>query len=84
MASFAFRLAREETDNLKASYVKGKGSRQDLIDDPTFAAAFETAKQRVRNMDYRFVSEPDPLRQTLLEVYCAVALGVPYADFDTH
>jgi hypothetical protein len=35
-------------------------------------------------MDIRFVEEADPLRQTLLEVYVAVALQTPHNGFDTH
>jgi hypothetical protein len=35
-------------------------------------------------MGYRYVEEPNPTRQALLEMYCAIALGTPYNDFDTH
>jgi hypothetical protein len=35
-------------------------------------------------MDVRFVEEPDPICQALLEIYSAVALQTPYNDFDTH
>jgi hypothetical protein len=35
-------------------------------------------------MDFRFVSEPDPTRQCLLEVYVSVVHSTPYNDFDTH
>src|SRR5437588_12808537 len=45
-AAFAFRLAREATGNLRASY-KAKGSRADLLLDPVFAQAFVDAKARV-------------------------------------
>lgn len=84
MASFAFRLAREATGKLEASYKPGAASREGLMEDPAFAAAFNGAKARIRAMDYRFVEEADPRRQALLEIYCAVALGTPYNDFDTH
>ena len=83
MAAFAFRLAREQTGQLEASYKK-EGSRAALMRDPKFAAAFEAAKARIRKMDVRFVQEPDPVRQTVLEVYVAVALDTPYNDWDTH
>ena len=83
MAAFAFRLAREATGNLKATYT-AKGSRASLIEDPQFRAAFETAKDRIRRMDIRFVAEANPIRQTILEVYAAVALQTPFNDFDTH
>ena len=83
MAAFAFRLARLETGHLKASY-KPIGSRADLMKDPKFRAAFVTAKDRIRHMDVRYVSEPDPLRQALLEVYVAIALRTAHNDFDTH
>jgi hypothetical protein len=83
MAAFAFRLAREATGQLKATY-KTEGSRGALMEDATFRASFESAKARIREMDVRFVAEADPLRQTVLEVYAAVALQTPYNDFDTH
>ena len=51
---------------------------------PEFSAAFDLAKTRIRDMDIRFVSEPDPLKQALLEIYAAVALRTRYNDFDTH
>jgi hypothetical protein len=73
MAAFAFRLAREKTGRIAATYKK-RGSRMDLMTDSEFAGAFESAKERVRAMDVRFVREPDPVRQALLEMYVAVVL----------
>ena len=82
-AAFAFRLAREQTGKLKATY-KTEGSRAHLMEDPDFALAFDNAKRRICGMDLRFVEEPNPLRQAVLEMYVAVALGTPYNDFDNH
>jgi hypothetical protein len=82
-AVFAFKLAREATGRTVASYSK-KGSRAELQNDPQFAEAFTKAKARVHEMELRFVEETDPLRQALLEIYVAVALGTPYNDFETH
>jgi hypothetical protein len=82
-ATFAFRLAREETGNLKATYSR-LGSRAHLVQDPKFAIAFVKAKQRVATMDLRFIEETDPTRQALLELYTATVLKTPYNDFDTH
>ena len=79
----AFRMARKATGNVKASY-NTKGSRADLVKDPEFQAAFTRAKERIRRMDLRYVAEPDPTRQALLEIYVAVVLDTPYNDFDTH
>jgi len=84
MAAFAFRLAREATGQLKASYRAEEGSRKALAVDPVFKPAFEAAKARVRAMDFRYVEEPDPVRQCVLEIYCAVALETPYNNFDNH
>jgi hypothetical protein len=82
--AFAFQLAREKTGRTIASYKTGEGSRAGLMLDPTFAAAFSDAKQRIRAMDYRFVEEGDQNRQALLEIYCAVVLNTRYNDFGTH
>lgn len=81
---FAFRLAREATQNTAATYRPGAGSRTALLTDPAFAEAFRLAKARIRAMDFRWVEEPDPVRQCLLEVYIAVVLDTPYNDFDNH
>ena len=82
MAAFAFRLAREATGKLKATYKK-YGSRDDLMLGAAFAQAFKMAKARIRKMDVRCVEEKDPVRQTILKIYVAVALQTPYNDFNT-
>jgi len=82
-AVFAFKLAREATGLTEASYTS-EGSRSALLTDPRFADAFGKGKARIREMDLRFVEETDPLRQALLEIYVAVALGTKYNDFETH
>lgn len=82
-AVFAFKIAREMTGNLQATY-RTEGSRSALSANPEFASAFLSAKRRVRGMDLRYVEEPDQLRQALLEIYVSVALGTPYNDFNTH
>lgn len=84
MAAFAFRLAREVTGNIRASYKKGEGSRAGLMENPAFVEAFTSAKARICEMDLRFVEEADPVRQALLEVYVAVVLEAKYNDFDNH
>ena len=35
-------------------------------------------------MDIRFVEETDAVRQALLEIYVALALGTTFNDFDNH
>jgi hypothetical protein len=83
-ATFAFLLARKATGRITPSYRKGADSREGLLKDPIFAKAFRTAKREMREMDYRYVEETDQVRQTLLEVYCAVVLKTPFNDFGTH
>jgi len=83
-ATFAFRIARNESGFLKATY-STKGSRPNLVKDPVFGPAFERAKARVARMNIRFVREDDSIRQTLLEIYIAVTLKTAqYNDFDNH
>lgn len=84
MAAFAFKLAREATGRMTASYKVGDGSRQGLMLDPEFSAAFKAAKARIREMDYRFVEETDQNAQALLEIYCTLVLKASYNDFNTH
>lgn len=82
-APFAFRLAREARNVLKATY-KPEGSRAQLMQETAFADAFADAKNRLRSMHVRVVEESNPLRQALLEMYVAVVLKAPYNDFDNH
>lgn len=82
-AAFAFRLAREVTGHLKATY-RTEDSRAHLMENEAFALAFSDAKKRIRSMDLRYVEEANPLRQAVLEMYVAVVLSTPYNDFDNH
>ena len=76
-------IAREKTGRTKATYKK-EGSRNHLLTQPDFKKAYENAKTRIRKMDVRFVGEPDPLKQALLEIYVAVVSDAKFNDFDTH
>jgi hypothetical protein len=82
-AVFAFKLARHATKNIMASYA-GDGTRKKLLEDPTFAKAFLDSKARVRSMKLRYVEEPAPLRQALLDIYAATLLKTKFNDFETH
>lgn len=82
-ATFAFRLAREITGQTIATYTE-QGSRSALQNDPEFSPVFIAQKIRVKNMSVRYVSEPDPLKQSLLEMYVSVSLQTPHNDFDNH
>lgn len=82
-AAFAMLLARAETGR-KADYKKGPNTRKELMLDPVFRPSFDAAKARIRAMEFRAVEETDQTRQTLLEVYCAIALATPHNDFGTH
>jgi hypothetical protein len=84
MAAFAFKLAREATDRTVASYKAGEDSRKGLMLNPEFRAAFDAAKARIRQMEFRFVEECDQNAQALLEIYCTLALNAKYNDFNTH
>jgi len=79
---FAWLLAREATGK-RATY-KQNGSRKDLLSNPKFLSVYNRAKERIRKMQVRYVEEPDPLRQALLEIYVAIAAKTKYNDFDTH
>ena len=57
MAAFAFKLAREATGKVKASYKAGPDSRAGLMKDAKFVTAFNKAKDRIHGMDFRFVED---------------------------
>jgi hypothetical protein len=83
MASFAFRLAKEQCGVGSATYRKGLG-RAEVVLREDVARAFAAAKRRIRGMCLRFVEETDAVRQMLLEAYVAVIHKTPYNDFDNH
>lgn len=80
---FAWRLAREVTGNIRASY-RTEGSRRGLLSRPEFAAAYAAARRRIRGMEVRYVGEADPLKQALLEIDVAVGSKAKHNDFGTH
>lgn len=80
-APFAFKLARHATGQLRG---KGRLTRAELENDPSFKLEFQAAKSRVAGMDFRWVEEVDPNRQCLLEIYATVVLSARYNDFNNH
>jgi hypothetical protein len=82
-ATFAFRMARAETGRTQAAYT-ASGSRLQMARDAVFGPAFVASKARARTFDLRFVEEPDPVRQALLEIYAATVLETPFNDFANH
>lgn len=82
-ATFAFLLARKETGNITATY-ETRGSRQDLLKDPVFRSAFDHARERIRKMDVRFIEEPVPVRQALLQICAKLRVKAEYPDLDNH
>lgn len=75
-------FAREATGR-RPTY-RQNGSRKELLEDPEFRPAYDDARARIREMHVRYVHEPEPLRQALLEIYVAVTTAARYNDFDTH
>ena len=51
--------------------------------EPTFNAAFQEAKTRVRKMDVRFVEVADHNLQQLLELYASMELQSAHNKFET-
>lgn len=82
-ATFAFRLARQRTGNLKASYT-AEGSRSALVKNPEFLEVFKQSKAEINKMDLRFVEETDPTKQAVLEIYVATVLETRFNDFENH
>ena len=81
-SAFAFKLTREKTGKMKATY-KPEGSRKQLAKDPEFMKALQECTERVKKMSVRFASINDPITQHLFEVYVALALETPYNEFKT-
>jgi hypothetical protein len=71
---FAWLLARDATGN-------PEGSRKALLADSAFKAAYDHAKSQIRRMYVRYVFEPDPIKQALLEIYVAIATDAKHNHF---
>ena len=78
-ASFAFRLACDAAGSVAAGFTRAKRAKH--LD---FVPFFLQMKEKVRDMDMRFVEESDSNRQALLEMYVAIELRTPYNDFGVH
>lgn len=84
-APFAYRLACLAAKLPNRSYVADHpDTRKARMADERFKKHFREAKAKIRKMDFRYVVEEDPVRQALLEVYCAIALKTPHNLFDNH
>jgi hypothetical protein len=81
-ASFAICLARAWIGD-EVAYKLPRSHDTPILDHKS-AKAFSAAKARIRAMDFRFVEEPDSRRRSLLELYCSVALQVPFGDFENY
>ena len=82
-ATFAFRIAKECA---MERGIDTKVTAEQLEADGDFRPLFLAAKQRIANMDVRFIEMDDPILRTVFEVYTAVALGtdLEYNSFETH
>lgn len=82
-AGFAYKLACKKCNMSPPTYRKGDGQAERLK-NPILAAEFVNAKDRVRAMDYRYVEETDPTRQSMLEAYASIALKTQFNSFENH
>jgi hypothetical protein len=76
-ASFAFRIAKEHYDRIEDEALKTR----DSLDFDTYCVPVQLL---LREMDVAILPIEDPTTRYLFEVYCAVTLGTPYNDFETH
>ncbi len=83
VAAFAFRLAREATGHVSASY-QSELSRAELMKQSEFAAAFGEAKKRIHSMTVRTITIKDDLTQCMFEIYAATVLATRHNTFRTH
>ncbi len=80
-APFAFKIARFDTGLTRD---KSRLTRTELENDSRFSTAFESAKAKLSEMEWRFVRISDPNLQCLFEFYAAIELKAKYNDFKNH
>jgi hypothetical protein len=82
-ASFAFLLAKASAKERGVPIPVG--TRKEIARHPEFVPFFVAAKERVAQMDVRWVEIADAHVRTVFEVYAALALGTgEFNSFDTH
>ena len=79
-AAFAKRLARCAT-GIRGGTRPGEGWKTQACENPQLGAEFEKARERIRNMQVRWVEVPDADCRYLLEFYAAKELGTPHNDY---
>lgn len=82
-SSVAFKLACERLQIVRQKYAKGEGWKSLMAKNLELEPEFKVWKAKMRGMWIRYVEEPDPVTQALLEIYCSVALKTPHNDFET-
>ena len=80
-ASFAFKLARFEAEKVG---INVKRKRTELCDCVDFRPFFINAKERVADMQIKYVAIEDAVDQYLFELYIALELETIYNDFENH
>lgn len=89
-ATFAFLIGMEEAKRLGIKPPLREDGKKPTKGDwerhSGFSELFTTAKQRVASMKVQVVEVPDPIEQTLFEVYAAVQFNTTkrYNSFETH
>lgn len=76
-ASLAYRMAKEKVTHTT--------TRSNAMEDPSFRAAFDDARTRLRGCTVAFIEISNPLELYLFEAYCAMALDTcEWNTFRTH
>jgi hypothetical protein len=80
-APLAYQMAREDYE-IKWVLHPPKASEEEYFLNDLFQKGFRNAKARIRQMDVRVLTESHSIRRVLFEAYAAIALKIPYTDFD--
>tara|TARA_R110000803_G_scaffold52340_4_gene107766 strand:- start:764 stop:1141 length:378 start_codon:yes stop_codon:yes gene_type:complete len=83
-ASFVYKLTCLEL-GLPRIYKAGSGgTRAERMSDPNFQNEFALRRQRLFNMQVRYVEVHDDIDQYLLELYASIEFGLDLSGFSTH
>jgi hypothetical protein len=83
-ATFAFLLARKATDGIRLPTKRALIAVRAYWATPLLRKLFALPSSKCAKWITDMSKKPDQVRQTLLEVYCAVVLQTPFNDFGTH
>ena len=77
----AWRITKDILNIPVADYKPGHGKKHILANKPKVRKIYQQSKDRIKNMQVKYVSEKDPLKRAILEIYASIVSKSKYNEF---